>query len=860
MTSKLADQLRTSPDAALAALLHLRPDLVVPLPGDLSTLAARAQSRVSVARALDGLDQFTLEMLDGLRLERGDGDTASVEALLALAVGPGVEISDVLKAVQALRERFLVYGDDTHLHLVGAIDEVTSAYPAGLGRPAADLDEAVASLVSDAAKLRRALLSAPPEARAVLDRLAAGPPIGTVRGGSLRAGGDSEADSPVRWLVNRRLLAAVSDDTVELPREIGLLLRRDAGPLGALHPRPPQVSVAPRSVRIVDNAGAGQALEAVRHLDALLAELAENTAPVLKAGGLGIRDLRRISRDADVNEADAATLLEIAYAAGLLAPAEPTRTDEQRWLPTPAYDLWRTSPLPQRWAVLGRTWLAMTRAPHLVGQRDDRDRVVGPLSTEVTRLGAPGVRRGVLGVLADLPPGTGPDADAVLARLAWNAPRRYGLPAAGTTTVAAGPSGAVASAGLRAVAGDATAGDPAGAGAVAAAAGTTAARAGAGRTTGATGGVTGGPTALTRATLAEAAALGVTGLGALTSYGRLLLAEADRDPDADPLGLRRDASEPADALVTALDGLLPDPVDHLLVQADLTVVVPGPPDPALAAELALVAEHESRGAAGVYRVTADSLRRALDAGYAASDLHGLFARRSTTPLPQGLTYLIDDISRKHGGLRTGGAGAYLRSDDEALIAEVFADRRLATLMLRTLAPTVLVTGAGPGRLLEALREAGYAPVPEDAAGATLVTKPRTPRATARPAPRFGRPEDLELPRPTGPRLAAAVEQLRQGDRAARSVRRPPPARSRLSLVGEATTPAQQHTQALAVLQQAMRDQAMVWVGYVDAHGSTTSRLVRPVSMAAGYLRAEDDRTEMLHTFALHRITSAILDE
>ncbi|WP_220446462.1 WYL domain-containing protein, partial [Micromonospora chalcea] len=69
-----------------------------------------------------------------------------------------------------------------------------------------------------------------------------------------------------------------------------------------------------------------------------------------------------------------------------------------------------------------------------------------------------------------------------------------------------------------------------------------------------------------------------------------------------------------------------------------------------------------------------------------------------------------------------------------------------------------------------------------------------------------------------------------------------------------------HGDALAVLQQAVRDKALVWVGYVDAHGATASRLVRPVSIGAGYLRAEDDRTEMLHTFALHRITAAVLEE
>ena len=48
-------------------------------------------------------------------------------------------------------------------------------------------------------------------------------------------------------------------------------------------------------------------------------------------------------------------------------------------------------------------------------------------------------------------------------------------------------------------------------------------------------------------------------------------------------------------------------------------------------------------------------------------------------------------------------------------------------------------------------------------------------------------------------------------------------------------------------------------GYVDSHGGTAARLVRPVSIGAGYLRAEDDRTETVHTFALHRITAAVVE-
>jgi predicted DNA-binding transcriptional regulator YafY len=74
------------------------------------------------------------------------------------------------------------------------------------------------------------------------------------------------------------------------------------------------------------------------------------------------------------------------------------------------------------------------------------------------------------------------------------------------------------------------------------------------------------------------------------------------------------------------------------------------------------------------------------------------------------------------------------------------------------------------------------------------------------------------------------------------------------------TSVQAHGQAMAVLQQAIRERARVWVGYVDAHGANLSRLVRPVSLSAGYLRAEDERTETLHTFALHRITAAVPED
>lgn len=803
MASTFTNLVRSLPDEELTALLRARPDLLVPVPADLSALAARAQSRLSVTRLVDQLNRFQLEILDALRLTRDPDGVTSLDQVLAIAAAQpaGADAGAVRGAVQQLRAHLLAYGPDEALQVVGAVDEVLGPHPAGLGRPAAELDEGAAALVADPARLRRTVLSCPPAARAVLERLAAGPPVG--------ATSDEPAeDSPVTWLVSRGLLVATAPGAVELPREVALLLRRDTGPLGELHPAPPEPETAAAAdPAAADAAGVGQAMEAVQRAEAVLSALAAEPAPVLRSGGLGVRDLRRLARAAGVDEPTAALLIEVGYVAGLLGEAEPERSgpgNEPSFRPTTGYDSWSSAPIAARWHALASTWLTMTRQPGLIGQRDSREKPIGALTPEVTRSGAPATRRIVLGVLAELPAGTAPTGEAVLALVGWYAPRWSS-----------------------------------------------------GREPG------------VRQVLSEAALLGVTGKGALTSYGAALLAEGrtPAEPDDDPLGVRAAGAAPAGLAPSAgqLAELLPAPVDEVLVQADLTVVVPGPPEPTLAAELELVAEHESAGGASVHRVTRDSIRRAFDAGYTAEDLHALFARRSRTDVPQGLTYLVDDVARAHGGLRVGSATAYLRSDDEALVAQVLADRRLASLGLRRLAPTVLVSGASRSRLLTALREAGFAPLPEDASGAAVLVRPRTPRAPAR-SPQASAPADPLAPsRMSTPRLLGIIEDLRRGEAAAR-VRRAPAATGGNgqgadggSAQQHARTQAQAHTEAMAVLQQAVRDKALVRVGYVDGHGARTSRLVRPVSIGAGYLRAEDERTDTLHTFALHRITGATLD-
>ncbi|WGL53168.1 helicase C-terminal domain-containing protein [Nocardioides sp. BP30] len=318
-------------------------------------------------------------------------------------------------------------------------------------------------------------------------------------------------------------------------------------------------------------------------------------------------------------------------------------------------------------------------------------------------------------------------------------------------------------------------------------------------------------------TFTESAALGVTALGGLASYARALLDE--EDPTA------------------ALGALLPEPVDHILLQADLTAVAPGPLEASLARRLGVVAEVESRGGATVYRFTPTSIRRAMDLGWSAVELHDFVSDISRTPVPQPLTYLIDDTARTFGVVRIGFAEAFLRADDEHALTELLHHPAAAEMGLRRLAPTVLVSTTPLDVLLPQLREAGVAAVVEASDGSLHVARPdaqraRTPRRT---------PDGVGAARDAA-RVAAVVTAVRAGDQAAAT--RPASAVETLTPIG-----------SLAALREAIDARVSVVIGYVDNHGTRSERLVEPLSVDGGQLRAHDRRADEVRLFAVHRISS-----
>ena len=762
----LADDLRQRSDDQLGQLLSLRPDLLHPVPPDLTALVSRASTSVATARALDRLDTWTLQVAEVLAALPDPTTVADLVAAIGPELGPSTE-----EALQRLRARALVWGSDDDLHLVRAVREAVGSWPAGL-HPAG-----LSTLTSN--DVLTLMHDAPAEARAVVDQLLWGPPIGSVPAAQ-RDVTVASARTPVEWLLARRLLVPIDTGTVALPREVALPLRGGAM-LRSPAPHEPAIEPARASDLKAVNRTAGQsAFTLVRQIEDLLEHWALDPPPELRSGGLGVRELTATARLLDVEEPTAALIVELAHASGLLASDEDERPS---WLPTASYDTWLSHDVAERWALIATAWFDLPRLPALVGERDDRSGRVNALTSDVERPDAPAVRRLVLDVVAGAPDGAAVTADQVRDVVVWRRPRR-----------------------------------------------TTRAR-----------------DVTIESTMREAELLGVTGIGALSTPGRTLLAVPGTNSPA--RGRRTPPIE--GSLAASLAPLLPTPLDHVLLQADLTAVAPGPLESSFARELALLADVESTGGATVYRLSAESLRRAFDAGRSAHDVQQFLEQRSRTPVPQPLAYLVDDVARRHGVVRVGVAQSYVRCDDEATITAVLTDRRAAGLRPSRLAPGVLALQVPVDEALTVLRSLGLAPAAEAPDGSVVVRRRDSRRTLARP--RQVHP-GAEPSAPDALLVSAAVKALRAGDRiTTRSRRRDGPERL-------GTIPLTSATDTIAGVRAAITEQRSIWIGYADTDGRATERVIDPIEISRGFLTAYDHRYEEVRSFALARITGVAAHE
>jgi hypothetical protein len=338
--------------------------------------------------------------------------------------------------------------------------------------------------------------------------------------------------------------------------------------------------------------------------------------------------------------------------------------------------------------------------------------------------------------------------------------------------------------------------------------------------------------AVTAAVLREAEWLGITGRGALSTAGQLLFNTPDSTAAAEE----------------AVSTHLPSPVEHVLLQADLTAVAPGRLEGSLAQFMRLVADVESRGGATVYRFSPESVRRALDAGWSSAQVLTALQDASRTPVPQPLEYLVGDIARRHGQTRVGSVSAYIRSDDSAVLDTMLADRGLAALQLRRVAPTVVVSPAHNMVVLEMLRENGFAPIAEATDGGVMlpvVSHHRSPARRAPVSPALPSLVDDEL-------TETLVSALRAGEESAAYER------EREQSQPGPRLPSTEPAVALALLREAAADNVGLWIGYADADGRTSRILFYPRRIEGGRAYGSIEGSNIERAFSIHRITGAAI--
>ena len=769
----LADDLSTRSDDALAELLIIRPDLASPPPRGTGVLASRALSPASLSLAGENLDLVAAAVLEAfLDAAAQIGEHKNLLGPVARdaiveRLGRRALRADIDERLDDLVTAGLLWGTGPrkrgrHSHWIGG-----AHLSAALPWRAHHLIGPIASLTPD--EIRSRIDDAGQRPRELLETLAQGPALGRSRD----AAPEADPSAPVPTLISLGLLARVDEQTVELPPQVGQVLR-DQPPLMTASLRQPALTdpdVPGRfGAETVDAAGAGEALELLRHSGDLIDALGTAPAALLRSGGLGIRELRRLAKTTSLSVTRVGLLVELLARQRLVDGGVPGLVDgddfaDDVFAPTTAVDAWAHHPVEQRWLGMARAWLQLPRQPWQIGGTDRDGNTIAALSSELYDATAPASRRAVLRPLLDAEPAHPVPVDALVAVLGWRHPRQ-----------------------LRRLSRHAVS-----------------------------------------ETVREATELGLVAHGSLTAAGRALLTVAD-DHDGS-------ADESPDTVLDAMRAALPELIDYFLVQADLTVMVPGPLQPDTADRLRLLADLESGGAASMYRVTEDSVRRALDTGRSSTEITAFLTDHSHTPIPQSLTYLIDDVARRHGRLRVGVAASFIRCDDTATLTEVLQSDAAAELALRALAPTVAVSGAPFREVVERLREAGFAPAGEDSSGALIDLRSRGVRVPTRTQSAASAARRAGI----GPGQAhAVVSRMRTADRAATPV--------------SATASAAAGETVSALIQLALQTGRRLRIGYVNSHGAASRHVLHARSLAAGQLVADEDGGEEGLHFPLHRIT------
>lgn len=303
--------------------------------------------------------------------------------------------------------------------------------------------------------------------------------------------------------------------------------------------------------------------------------------------------------------------------------------------------------------------------------------------------------------------------------------------------------------------------------------------------------------------LRDAGQLGILAAGVTSSAGTALLVGG------------------VDAAVAAIATAFPAEVEKVYVQHDLTVVAPGPLAPAADRRLRALADVESRSLASSYRISRDSIMRALGGGETEQSLRGFLSGISLTGIPQPLDYLLSESAARYGSVRVSEDehGSTIRASEPGLLETIAVDQDLALLGLERVARDHLVSALPVDVVYWSLVDAHYPALAED---------------------RAGRPRTIERPRPRRePAPPDAAERLLE--------------RLRLGTADEPEETGQAWIQRQ--LELAIRSRVLVRVSVTLPDGREVEYRLEPTGLAGGRLRGRDRAADIERTLPLASVTA-----
>ena len=281
--------------------------------------------------------------------------------------------------------------------------------------------------------------------------------------------------------------------------------------------------------------------------------------------------------------------------------------------------------------------------------------------------------------------------------------------------------------------------------------------------------------------------------------------------------------EGADAAAAAMGRLLPREVEQVYLQHDLSIVSPGPLAPRLDARLRTMAIVESHALASSYRVSLDSVNRALALGETAESITEFLAEISLTGIPQPLAYLIADAAQRYGLVRVGAddQGSYLRSSDANLLGALLVDQSLSALGLSRAADGRVLSRYDEQTVFWSLSEARYPVAAENAHGEVVALGRRTRKVAAQ--------------QPAVDHTEAIIERLRQS--------------------GEESGQDNDRAWLERQLDAAVKARLTITVTVTVQDGSSVDYVLEPTGLGGGRLRARDRKADIERTLPLARITA-----